>query len=157
MVKMKTNVMVNIHTLWCLHKVWMLKASNPIPLGSFVFILIVFLTLKLHSAMAQTKIPEICASPWSKSQVKNEGNALLCACLMEAAIKTYPLNKRSKKYYNLLMPEVHISLEYRKPLLVPWTCSAFLAPIESHPQGYVKTVLLHIYFCISGMSTEGVF
>lgn len=99
---MKTNVTVNIHTFCCFHKVWMLKASNLTPFGSFVIILIVFLTLKLHSAVAQTKDTwSKVAQPWSESQVRNEGNALLCACLMEAAIRHIHLHKRSKILWSL--------------------------------------------------------
>lgn len=39
--KMKINETTNIHTFWCPHKVWMLKAGNLILVGSFVFILII--------------------------------------------------------------------------------------------------------------------
>ena len=72
----------------------------------------------------------------------------------QSGISTYT---KEVKYYDLLTPEIPISLEYRKPLLAPWTCSAFLAPIESHPHGYVKTAFLYISLCLSGMNTESVF
>lgn len=77
----------------------MLKAGNFTPVGSFAFILIIFLTLKLHSAKDQKKIPELVVqSSWLNLilEMKKMSYSLYGLWEQESSIH---VNKRGKILY----------------------------------------------------------